>query len=1102
MNILFVLYGGFDTNSANPLVLYARELDKLGHSCTVAVPGSLETVKLHENIRFHPILFEDVLANPGKAFANGRPADIIHACTPREVVRIFITEYMRIIPTPWVIYLEDNEEWISERELELDQNSLARTTTQEISDRIPAALSHPFYHESFTSLADSAVVIQDKLQAFVPPWVPTETVMLGVDLEFFTPVAEAGRLRELYAIKNEERVLVYHGGMNKVTRPAIKSLCEAVGIINQKGFPCRLLRTGPKRLDFLRQLPGHASLWVSDLGVLPKNELPGLLSLADVYVQPGAVDPFEDLRLPGKVPEFLAMGRPVIMPDVNIAHLFDDGINAVILRQGTVEEIAEKCIELFQNPDLCRRIGKEGRRFAEQHFDVCIQAKRLEDIYKSTIGRFKPDFSKSVWQGECLTDVNVLMTKKLRLLAKNHASDISCNPVEILDEYVTKQESSSRRIKGLEERLAETVGQNKLLDIQVAELVAQVKKSNIVIQEKEAALAATLSSTSWRVTRPLRMVKELQQLMLRNLKKVVGRRLKHEVFLDRNDYSEWVRRYDTLTEQNRTSLRTHIKKLDKKPLVSILMPTYNPNKEWLVEAIESVRKQIYPFWELCIADDASDNPDVHNLLDQYVKKDERIKVVFRDRNGHISAASNSALALANGQWIALLDHDDLLSEHALYWVVDAINKNNNIKLIYSDEDKINADGVRQDAYFKSDWNPDLFHSQNMITHLGVYHIDLLKEIGGFRTGYEGAQDYDLALRYIERIAPEQIHHIPRVLYHWRTHDKSTSKSLDAKPYGVVAGEKALSDHFNRLGIKASVTSTEFGYKSCYALPSDVPLVSIIIPTRNSLELIRQCIASILELTTYSKYEILIIDNDSDDAETLQYLNNLTQHSRIRVLRDERPFNYSELNNEAVKHAKGEFVLLLNNDIEVISPDWISEMVGLALQEDVGAVGARLWYPDNTLQHGGVVLGTGGVAGHAHKHLPKNLCGYFSRAQLIQSFSAVTAACLLIRKKIYIDVGGLNETDLKVAFNDVDFCLRVREAGYRNIWTPYAELYHHESASRGFDDTPEKLDRFSKEREYMVSRWGDLLLNDPAYSPNLSLDSQSFELAWPPRIQFT
>ena len=567
-----------------------------------------------------------------------------------------------------------------------------------------------------------------------------------------------------------------------------------------------------------------------------------------------------------------------------------------------------------------------------------------------------------------------------------------------------------------------------------------------------------------------------------------------------NDYDEWVRRYDSTDDALRASLGQRLAALAHQPVISIVMPTYNANPVWLGAAIESVRNQIYPHWELCIADDASTEPASQALLRDYAARDPRIKVMFRPKNGHISAASNSALELVTGEWVALMDHDDTLAEHALFWVADAINQDPQIRAIYSDEDKIDTEGRRSNPYFKSDWNIDLFYSQNMFSHLGVFHSALLREIGGFRLGFEGSQDYDVVLRCIERIAPQQIHHIARVLYHWRVHPESTAHSSDAKPYAQLAGERALNEHFERTRVGGRVTFIGHGYQMKYDLPAPPPLVSLIIPTRNGVELLRQCINSILTLTSYWNYEIIIVDNGSDDPEALAYLASFDGLPMLRVIRDDREFNYSALNNMAVSQAQGELVALINNDIQVISPDWLSEMVSIALQPGVGAVGARLWYPDRTMQHGGVVLGVGGVASHSHKTLAMGQHGYFGRANLIQSFSAVTAACLVIRKDRYLAVDGLDEINLKVAFNDVDFCLRLREAGLRNVWTPYADLFHHESATRGADASPEKQARFNSEVSHMYARWGPLLPFDPAYNPNLTLGYDDFSLAWPPRVK--
>lgn len=704
--------------------------------------------------------------------------------------------------------------------------------------------------------------------------------------------------------------------------------------------------------------------------------------------------------------------------------------------------------------------------------------------------------------------------------------------------------------KAVSDRDSQITSLNQL----VAERDSQIASLNQLITERDnqtlrlaQEVQSLRNSSSWRMTAPLRSLKtqllraqRLAELPLRalqfggglkpTLRKAVnlyrregisglrrGARLVRAgasspqilltsagtgaavVNVERNDYSEWVRRYDTLNEATRSAIHKRIAAMEKPPLISVVMPTYNPNPKWLAEAIESVQGQLYPHWELCIADDASPDPAIRLLLEKFAQQDARIKVVFREKNGHISAASNSALQLATGGWVALLDHDDLLAEHALYYVANSIIANPTLQMIYSDEDKINESGERHDPYFKCDWNPDLFYSHNMICHLGVYRRLLLEQIGGFRLGLEGSQDYDLALRCIEEIEPTAIHHIPHVLYHWRVHTESTAGGADAKPYALLAGERALNDHFKRKGILGKVEINGSSYRARYDLPENPPLVTLIIPTRNGLQLLRQCIESIISKTTYTNYEIIVVDNGSDDPAILKYFKSLTELKNIRVLRDERPFNYSALNNAAAALAEGEIIGLINNDIEVISPDWLSEMVSLAIQPNIGAVGAKLLYPDDTLQHGGVVLGVGGVAGHAHKNIGLHDYGYFSRANVISTYSAVTAACLLVKKSIYQQVDGLNEEDLTVAFNDVDFCLRVREAGYRNVWTPYAKLYHHESATRGFEDNPVKQARFNAEVAYMKMRWGNQLLNDPAYSPNLTLDYEDFSLAWPPRV---
>jgi len=569
---------------------------------------------------------------------------------------------------------------------------------------------------------------------------------------------------------------------------------------------------------------------------------------------------------------------------------------------------------------------------------------------------------------------------------------------------------------------------------------------------------------------------------------------------DRHDYAQWVERYDTLGHHGRWKITEHIRTWEHRPLISIIMPVFDPPMDLLREAIECIQNQLYTNWELCIADDASTDPQVLEYLRLVEDQDPRIKVVAREKNGHISAASNSAVAVATGEFITLMDNDDLISERALYWIARTIIEHPTAGVIYSDEDKIDRSGQRSTPYFKSDWNEFLFRSQNMISHLGAFRRELVEQVGGFREGFEGSQDYDLALRCIEMLDVSQIVHVPRVLYHWRIHAGSTALAGAEKPYAALAGVRALDEYLQRKGCVAKTELLPINmYRVHYQLPSQQPLVSLIIPTRNAQALVRQCINSVKALTTYHNYEIILIDNGSDDPEALEYFSQLGQEPNITIYRDDGPFNYSALNNRAVQRANGELVCLLNNDIEVITPGWLDELVSIALQPGVGAVGACLWYPDERLQHGGVIAGLLGVAGHAHRYLPRGEHGYFGRASLIQEFSIVTAACLVIRKQIYEQVSGLDEVNLKIAFNDVDFCLRVQEAGYVNVWTPFAEMYHYESATRGLEDTPEKKQRFNQEINYMQSRWPNLR-RDYVYNPNLTLEHEDFGLAWPPRVE--
>ncbi|WP_429040258.1 glycosyltransferase family 2 protein [Aeromonas media] len=529
-----------------------------------------------------------------------------------------------------------------------------------------------------------------------------------------------------------------------------------------------------------------------------------------------------------------------------------------------------------------------------------------------------------------------------------------------------------------------------------------------------------------------------------------------------------------------------------KPRFSLLLATYNSDIRYLAACIDSVIKQSYPNWQLCIADDASNNAEVHALIDHYSSIEPRISIIKRTKNGHISQASNSALSLATGQYIGLIDHDDLLSPYALQIMSHAIDTHPSAEFFYSDEDKIDENEQHFSPHFKPDWNRDLFYSHNYITHFSVINKSLVDKINGFKEGVEGSQDYDLFLRAIMYLEDHQIIHTPHILYHWRAISGSTALSSTEKTYTSHAGLKALRDYFSKK--HPSVFVTQHTLNNCYRvhwpLPAPAPLVSLIIPTRDRVELLERCIETILKQTTYRCFEIIVINNQSTCLKTLNYLERIDKSRQIRVIDYQLPFNFSSINNFAVTHAKGSIIGLINNDIEVLSPDWLDEMVRHVCRPDVGCVGAKLYYPDMRIQHAGVILGIGGVAGHSHKFFGRHHHGYHSRLNLVQDYSAVTAATLLVRKSVYEEVGGM-ETALSVAFNDVDFCLKVLEAGYRNIWTPFAELIHHESVSRGYEDSPEKQARFQQEVNYMKDRWGHRLENDPCYNKNLSLTHEDF-----------
>ena len=549
-------------------------------------------------------------------------------------------------------------------------------------------------------------------------------------------------------------------------------------------------------------------------------------------------------------------------------------------------------------------------------------------------------------------------------------------------------------------------------------------------------------------------------------------------------YPAWARN-EALLPGDVRRLREEARNFSYRPLISVVMPVYEPEEEWLRWALDSVLGQVYPRWELCVCDDASTGEHVGRVLGLYGSLDERIKVRRLEQNRGISEASNAALSMASGEFFALLDHDDELPAEALFEVAKLLQEHPESDLIYSDVDKLDGDGNRSGPNFKPGWSPDLLLSSNYISHLGVFRKSIVDEIGGFRSEFDGCQDYDLTLRFTERT--DRIFHIPKVLYHWRMVEGSVALSSSNKDYIREGAHRALAEALERRGLRGTVEDGLMPNRFRVRLEiAGEPLVSIIVPTRDNLSKLETCIESIERRTTYPNYEVLIVDNGSADPETVEYLAS-TRHT---VIPFEGEFNFSEINNLAAGRAAGEYLLFLNDDTEVISGGWLRAMLEPAQRAEVGAVGARLLYPDGRIQHAGILTGAGHpwvppVATHSHQHHPASSPGYAGAVSVIRNYSAVTAACMLVRRSTFEEVGGFDEA-LRVAYNDVDLCLRLRERGYLVVYTPHASLYHHESASRGHGSS-------TGEALLMRRRWGETLDNDPYYNPNFSTGNGDFDL---------
>lgn len=563
--------------------------------------------------------------------------------------------------------------------------------------------------------------------------------------------------------------------------------------------------------------------------------------------------------------------------------------------------------------------------------------------------------------------------------------------------------------------------------------------------------------------------------------------------ISRRAYKRWIARHETITPADAAAMRADIARFPARPLLSVVMATYETPEPYLRAAIASLQAQLYAEWELCVADDHSSAPHVGRILDEIAATDPRVRVVHRPERGHISAASNSALALARGEWVVLMDHDDLLPPNALYELAAEIAAHPEARILYTDEDKIDDHGRRYSPYFKPDFDPDLLLGQNLLNHLTAYRRDLVQTLGGFREGFEGAQDHDLALRATVACGPGAVRHIPRILYHWRQQTGRRSFSESAMTRCVAMARRAIADHLAARGIAADLhPAGSLYHRIVFPLPEPAPLVSIVIPTPNQADRLRTCLDGVLNRTDYPAIEVLVTGTDPD---TVALPKNMESDPRLRIIRSPNPSTPAQITNHAAAEARGDILLLLDSHIEIIAEDWLREIVSHAIRPEIGAVGCRLLHPDGRLRHGGTALGIGDIGAPLLAGARRADHGPFGVLNLLRSTGAVTTACLALRRTVWQQVGGMDATNLPTAFNDVDLCLKIRQHGLRIVWTPFAELYHHENAA---PDGPGRAAPLRHEADAMAARWGDALLNDPYYSPNHAAKAADCTLADQPR----
>jgi GT2 family glycosyltransferase len=664
-------------------------------------------------------------------------------------------------------------------------------------------------------------------------------------------------------------------------------------------------------------------------------------------------------------------------------------------------------------------------------------------------------------------------------LDRNKAASVDT----LLPEVETGFARVNAQLRGLQRTLRTRMAELEAADRHIARLeekVLKLKQAKRELKQIKAEKQALRKSPERKVGQVLLAPYRLPQKLIREMRKQFGRpNPAMNPALTPNEYQKWLQARRP-SEEALVAARDAARTFAYRPLVSIITPVYNTPAQWLNEAIESVLQQVYENWELLLVDDGSALAETVALLAELEGRDPRILVVRRETTGGISAASNSGLEVARGEWVGLFDHDDILEPDALFEVVKYLQTNPETDLIFSDEDKITEEGLAA-PQFKPDWSPDFLLSYNYLCHFTTVRREVVEKAGRFRTEFDGAQDYDLFLRVTELTT--RIHHLPRILYHWRRSETSTSDNIRRKPLALEAGRRAVESHLERRGERGHVT-VDWNTHAYWVKRElrETRRISIIIATRDRIDLLSRCIASITSKTSYPNYEIIVVDNESTSDEAREYF----RYFEHRLLQFSGPFNFSALNNLAVEQTTSPWLLFLNNDVEVIESEWLTVMAEHVQRPEVGAVGARLLYPNDTVQHAGVVLGVGGIAEHAFRHFPADAPGVSRQLQVTRNYSSVTGACLLTRREVFEEVGGFDEEQLPVTFNDVDLCLKMRRAGYLIVYTPFAKLYHHESASRRRSGEP-------LETEVIRERWPEYLEHDPYYNPNLSRERADFSL---------